>query len=319
MKRLPILIILLTLAFTIGCEKKSAEPEGSDNKVAKQEKTGYLIGFSQCTFEDPWRINMNNQMKAAAALHPEIKLMIANGENRNPKQISDVENFIVRGVDLLIISPREAAPLTPVVEKAFDKGIPVVVLARAIMSEKYTTFIGASNLEIGRAAGKYLLETLPDGAKIIEIAGILGATPTQERSRGFHEIVDPKSEYEVIYNQPGDYKRSPAMQVMQNALQAHRSISTVYAHNDEMAIGAYLAAKAAGREKDILFIGIDGQGEAVKMIRDGLLHATFVYPNGAKEAIEYGLKALKGEQAPKKITLGTTLITQSENLKYAGF
>jgi ribose transport system substrate-binding protein len=139
-------IFLLTLAAMVmvaGCKGKEEE---------KQAESLWLAGFSQCTFEDPWRINMNNEMKAAVARHPEIKLVISDGQNNNAKQIADVENFIVRGIDLLIISPREAAPLTPVVEKAYDRGIPVIVLDRAIRSDKYTCFIGASNMEIGRGS-----------------------------------------------------------------------------------------------------------------------------------------------------------------------
>jgi len=277
------------------------------------------VGFSQCTFEDPWRINMNREMEDEAAKHPELKLIIANGENKNAKQVADVENFIVRQVDLLIISPREAAPLTPVVEKAFAAGIPVIVLDRAVQSDQFTCFIGASNLAIGAAAGKFVAEKLAGKGKIVEIEGILGATPTQERRDGFHQVIAPSPTLEIIYQQPADYKRSPAIQVMQNALSAFPKIDAVYAHNDEMAIGAFLAAKAVGREKEMILVGIDGQGEAVKMIREGLLSATFVYPNGSREAIQYGLKALQGERIPKKIMLDTIRVTQDEALDYQGF
>jgi ribose transport system substrate-binding protein len=310
MRRIFLFGILASLVFS-GCKGKEKEKKGDDSK--------WLVGFSQCTFEDPWRINMNKEMERAASSHPEIRLMIANGENRNAKQIADVENFIVRGVDLLIISPREAAPLTPVVEKAYDRGIPVVVLDRAIRSEKYTCFIGASNMDIGREAGKYMAQKLGGKGKIVEMEGILGATPTEERRMGFHEVIDRYPGLEVIYKQPGDYKRSPAKRVMEDAIQRFSEINAVYAHNDEMAIGAYLAARAAGREKDMIFVGIDGQGKAVQMIREGELHATFIYPNGSKEAIEYGLKVLGGDTVPRDISLSTTRVTRDEAPDYQGF
>ena len=309
MKKMVMLLVLV--AGVTACKGKEAGQPAEAKKI--------LIGFSQCTFEDPWRINMNRQMEAEAAKHPELKLIIANGENQNAKQVADVENFIVKKVDLLIISPREAAPLTPAVEKAFTAGIPVIVLDRAIESEKFTSFIGASNLAIGEAAGKYVAEKLGGKGAIVEIEGILGATPTQERREGFHQAIAAYPELKVIYQQPADYKRSPAMQVMQNALAALPKIDAVYAHNDEMAIGAFLAATAAGREKQMIFVGIDGQGEAVKMIRGGSLQATFVYPNGSAEAIQYGLQALRGESIPRKIMLTTTRVTKDEALDYPGF
>jgi ribose transport system substrate-binding protein len=124
---------------------------------------------------------------------------------------------------------------------------------------------------------------------------------------------------EIIYQQPGDYKRSPAKRVMEDALQSLSQIDAVYAHNDEMAIGAYLAARAVDREDDMIFVGIDGQGEAVQMIREGKLHATFIYPNGSEQAIEYGVRILNGDTVPKDISLGTTRVTRDEAPEYQGF
>jgi len=322
MKRLVTALFAFFLIFAVGCKgeeikspKKPAEPAPPAEKPVKR----FLIGFAQSTFEDPWRIHMNDQLKEAVEKREGIKLVTADGQNRNDKQIADVQNFITRGVDLLIISPREAAPLTAVVAKAYDRGIPVIVLDRKVKGDKYTCFIGASNLEIGRAAGEYIASLLPDGGMVVEIEGILGATPTQERHQGFREAVKANPKIQVIHDQPGDYKRSPAKRIMDNALQAHKKIDVVYAHNDEMAIGAFLAAKAVGREKDMIFVGIDGQGEAITMIRNGDLHATFVYPNGGYEAIDMAVKVLAGEEAPKNITLETTRITKDENPEIKGF
>jgi len=317
---LAMLTLSIVLFFSCKGSKEKPAPKPVQEKLV-YEPSKYVVGFSQCTFEDPWRINMNKEMEEAASAHTDvqIKLVISNGENRNAKQIADVENFGTMGVNFLIISPREAAPLTPAVEKIYDAGIPVIVLDRKILSDKYTVFIGASNLEIGREAGKYIAEKLGGKGNIVEIEGILGATPTQERSQGFHEVIDKYPEIKVVYKQPGDYKRSLARQVMENALQAFGKIDAVYAHNDEMMIGAFLAARVTGREKGMVFVGIDGQKEAVDLIRQGLLSATFVYPNGAKEAIEAGLKIMKGEKVDKDIQLPTIRITKDEALDYKGF
>jgi len=333
MKRKSIVIIAVFLAVFAACERGPGPEEKPDAKATRAEPVSggeagevegpvadeYLVGFSQCTFEDPWRIHMNNEMKAAAAKYPQISLMIANGENRNAKQIADVENFIVRGVDAIIISPREAAPLTEVVAKAYKRGIPVVVLDRKVLGDDYTCFIGASNIKIGRAAGEYMAEKLGGKGRVVEIQGILGATATIERHKGFHDVIARHPGIKVIYDQPGDYKRSPAKSIMDNALQSFDRIDAVYAHNDEMAIGAFLAAQAVGRQKEMIFVGIDGQGEAVSMIRQGDLDATFVYPTGAEKAVEMTMKALSGEEAPKEIILDTIRITRDEALHYKGF
>jgi ribose transport system substrate-binding protein len=326
MKKFSLVLSVLVLV-AAGCKGKEKAAGGAAPGAAPAAGKTFVIGFSQCTFEDPWRINMNRQMEEAAAAHPEVKLIIANGENRNAKQIADVENFIVKGVDALIISPREAAPLTEVVAKAFDRGIPVIVLDRRVLGDKFTVFIGASNIDIGRAAGQYLIDriTAAGGWKLdrklqlVEIQGIQGATATQERHQGFREVVDKVPWIEVIYDQPGDYKRSPAKSIIDNALQAHPLIDAVYAHNDEMAIGALLAAEAVGRDQGLVIIGIDGQGEAVKLIRDGRIAATFVYKNGANEAIATALQALRGESVPKEFKLETTRITKDEHPEYQGF
>jgi ribose transport system substrate-binding protein len=278
-----------------------------------------VIAFSQCTLDDPWRVNQNREMEAAVRRHPELRLVIANGENRNDKQIADVGNLIMKGADLLIISPREAGPLTEAVEKAHDLGIPVIVLDRKVRGKKFSCFIGASNWEIGRAAGQYLADRLQGSGKLWEMEGIPGATATKDRHGGFREALAAHPGIEVVYDQIGDFLRLPAKQKMENALRVFPRIDGVYAHNDEMAIGAFLAAQSLGREKEMIIVGIDGQGEAVEMIRKGDMAATFVYPNGAFEAIETAVKILKGEAVPREIVLTAARITKDEHTEYKGF
>jgi len=326
MPRKILVALFLSLLFALSCQDISEKAKKEEAKAAEKNKmplsgyvASYVMGFSRCTFEDPWRIHMNKEMDNAARSNRGVRLIITNSDNRNAKQIADIENYLTMRVNVLIVTPCEAAPLTPAVEKAYDTGIPVILLNSKINSDKYSVFIGASNLEIGREAGKYMVEKLGGKGNIVEIEGILGATPTQERSQGFHEVVDKEPGIKVIYKQPGDYKRSPARQVMENALQAHGKIDAVYAHSDEMMIGAYLAAKAAGREKNMVFVGIDGQREAVDMIRQGILSATFVYPNGAKEAIDSALKVLRGQKVDKQIQLSATRVTKDEAKDYVGF
>lgn len=277
----------------------------------KAEKKKFLIGFSQSTMIDPWRINMLEQMKDAVENHKDmIDFIFTDGQNDNMKQINDVEDLYSRGIDLLIISPREAEPLTPVVDRIYEAGIPVITLDRNITSRSYTCFIGASNFKIGQEAGKRMAMLLEGKGRLIEIEGILGATPTIDRSDGFHSIVDSYPHIQVIEKQPGDYLREPALKIMEDFLQAHPQIDGVYAHNDEMALGALTALKTAERS-GIVVIGIDGQREAFESIMEGKMAATFIYPNGSSEAIKIAVKILRGEEVSKKIELETHLVDRS--------
>ncbi|MFC2085462.1 substrate-binding domain-containing protein, partial [Bacteroidota bacterium] len=253
----------------------------------KQKTTKYTVGFSQCNSAEPWREAMNKEIISEAVKHPELNLIISDGQQDNSKQVADVENFIVQEVDILIISPNEAQPLTQVVEKAYDNGIPVIVLDRKVLTEKFSVFIGADNVKIGKAAGEYAAKTLKGVGKVLEIWGLKGSTPAIERNEGFRQGIASYPGIEVIYEQDGAWLRRKGREIMENALQRFDKIDLVYAHNDPMAIGAYLAAKNANRFDKTIFIGIDGLPGAeggVQAILDGKLNATFLYPAGGRIA-----------------------------------
>ncbi|MFC1725132.1 substrate-binding domain-containing protein [candidate division KSB1 bacterium] len=298
--------IILTLLLMVNCS-------------GKKDSKKWVVGFSQCNSAEPWREAMNKSMMTEAAKHPEIELIISDGQQDNAKQVADVENFLVKEVDLLIISPNEAKPLTAVVGRVFNKGIPVVVLDRKIDSETFTTFIGADNLLIGREAGKFAALTLNGKGKIVELWGLKGSTPAQERHDGFAEGIKDYPEIEIIYAQDGAWLRRRGKEIMENALQSLEQIDLVYGHNDPMAIGAFIAAKNAGRENEMKFLGIDalpGPEGGCQAVIDGQLTATFLYPNCGKEAVEYALKILKGEEVPEYVTLKTAKIIADNAAEY---
>ena len=312
-----VVLVALFYAFRGRGERKETAPPVSGGKISAPKKGKWLIGFSQSTMIDPWRINMLKQMQDAVKEHgDEIDFIYTDAKNDNNKQIADVQDLVTRGIDLLIISPREAEPLTPVVAEVYKKGIPVITLDRNITTSDYTCFIGASNLEIGRKAGERMVKELGGKGVVVEIEGILGATPTIERSKGFHEVVDKYKGIKVVLKRPADYLREPARKIMEDALQAYKKIDGVYTHNNEMALGALAAAKVVGRDKGLVIIGIDGQKEAFTAIMRGEMTATYIYPNGSKEAIETALKILKGEKVPKHITLPTVEVTKENVNQY---
>ncbi|MBN1899930.1 substrate-binding domain-containing protein, partial [Candidatus Sumerlaeota bacterium] len=238
-------------------------------------------------------------------------------QNDTLKQRAHVEELVSAKASLIIISPKEAQPLTEPVGKAIDAGIPVIILDRAIIGDKYTCFIGADNKKIGRHAGQWIVKKLGGKGKLVELKGLMTSTPGQDRNSGFREGI-ANSEIEIIFEADMKWLEPNARKEMESALSRYDKIDLVYAHNDPGAHGAYLASKAAGREKDIIFVGIDAlphEGEAYVM--QGILAASFEYPTGGKESILTALDILNGRETPKNITLKSRVFT-AENIDKGG-
>jgi ribose transport system substrate-binding protein len=291
--------VLFTLLLPAGCGR------------GRQSK--YLVGFSQCNLGEPWRVAMNAEVAARARDFPEMQIVYADAQQDNARQVADVENFLRQKIDLLLISPNEAKPLTPIVQKVFAQHVPVVVLDRAIEGETYTCFIGADNREIGSAAGDYIARILNGKGNIVEIKGLPGSPPARDRSEGMREAIAKSPDIRIVHDPVANWLREEAMAQMESALAAHEHIDLVYAHNDPMAMGAYLAARAKGRENEMKFIGIDalpGLDGGRQAVADGKLAATFVYPTGGREAVEIASKILAGQPVPQKIVLKTEMITR---------
>jgi len=299
------IILLAVIGIFSGCGKQPQTQETSS--VAAPEWT---IGMSQCNLGEPWRVQMNADIKAEADKHPEITVIYKDAQNNTLTQRAQIEEFISAGVDLLIVSPKEAAPLTPPVAEAYKKGIPVIVLDRRVLGDDYTCFIGADNTKIGKAAGAWIAQRLGSKGKVVELKGLMTSTPGQDRHNGFREGI-AGTDIDVIFEADMKWLEPDARKEMESALARFDDINLVYAHNDPGAHGAYLAAKAADREQDIIFVGIDGLPHEGQMyVKQGILEASFEYPTGGKEAIESTLALLNNKTVPKEITLSSRVYTQ---------
>ena len=318
-KALAITGLFTTASLSLGaCASGDIEESGnaqSGDGTTKCEGSDrdYLIGMSQANVAEPYRQQMDDDIRAAAEEFSNLEVVFADAAQDNAKQVADVENFITQGVDLLMISPNEATPLTAVVKKAYDAGIPVILLDRRIDGDTYTTFIGGDNTQMGEEAGRYVAEVLlPDGGKVVEVKGLAGSTPAQERSDGFASTVSENPDVEIIATADGDWIREEGQSQMDAILQANPEIDVVYSHNDPMAEGAYLAAKSVGREKDIKFIGMDGlpiPSGGIQSVIDGRLSATLIYPTGGKEAMAAANSLLNEcTELPKDQILDTLLV-----------
>ncbi len=266
------------------------------------------IGFSQGTMESAWRVNMvEGNKKYAEANLPDVELIVTNGENQASKQVSDVESLIAQGVKTLIISPVTADALTPVVKVAMDAGIPVVTLDRKVNTD-VTLHIGADNKLIGKTAGEFVCKTLEGKGNVIEIQGTAGASATVDRHDEFHKALAANCpDVKVVADQVANYVREPAIKFMEDMLQRFKpgEIQLVYAHNDDMALGAVTALEAAGRLAEVKVVGIDGENAAYDAIKAGKMVATFTYHFVAPEGVQYGYKIAKGEKLDKEMILPT--------------
>lgn len=272
----------------------------------------WTIGFSQDTMDHPWRAYMVTSAEAQAKNYPnEIKEFIyTDAGGSNEKQIADVEDLISRGVDLIMMSPREAQALVPAVNAIKKAGIPLVVLDREIVGEDYNVFIGGNNLQIGEELGKYTKSNVGDSFKYLELEGIPGATPTIQRHEGFTSQIEGNTER--LDAQPANYDLAPAIPIVEDWLTKYKGqFDVIYAHNDPMILGAINVLKEAGyKPGDVFLVGVDGQREAFEAIKDGWLQATAIYATGGALGLDMAVRVLKGEPVPKRIITETPVITK---------
>jgi ribose transport system substrate-binding protein len=272
------------------------------SQAMAQEKI--KIGFSQGTMNHPWRVAMVEGNKAYAEKNlPDVELIVTDGQNDSSKQVTDVESLMAQGIKVLMISPLTSDALTPVVADAMAAGIKVVTLDRKVNTD-VTVHIGAENKPIGEAAAKFIAGKLGGKGKIIELQGTGGASAVVDRHDGFVDGIKG-TELEIVAAQNCDFLRENAVKFMEDQLQRFGpgEIQAVYAHNDEMALGAIQALEAVGRLNEVVVVGIDVQNNAFEAVKAGKLAATFVYPFVAPEGMEVAYKVAKGEEVDPVIVL----------------
>ena len=270
------------------------------------------IGFSQAMTNDDWRRSMNNSMKLQASMNPKIDLQIKDANYDVLTQIKQIDGLIADSVDVLIVSPIQSKPITAIVKKAIEAGIPVLVVDRKTEGQQYTAYVGADNIEIGKNAAKEIIASnIKDSIRIIEIKGLVGSSPAEERSIGFNQIINQfkKASIEAIIE--GDWEKESIQNKFRQLLNDDIKVDYVFAHNDRMAVGAWEVAREMGIENEISFIGVDGlagSNGGIQAVKNGILKATVLYPTGGDEAIKLALKILNKESIPKNNILSTTII-----------
>lgn len=281
----------------------------------------YFVAFSQANNAEPYRAAQNELMQKLFAKYPDVHLVIADAQQDNSKQIAQIETLIRQKPALLIVAPNERAPITEVMGKAVAAGIPVICLERDITAPNYTTFIGVDNRAIGHMAGEFIRDELsrrnggePKG-KVVEIRGLLGVEAQTERHEGALQVLNADPGVQIVHEAVADWLQSNARERMLEILRAEPKIDAVYAHNDPMAIGAYVAAHELGRDHEMFFVGIDalgGPAGGIKKVMDGVLAATFYYPLCVDKAVEIGNRIMRepGFKPEKRYILDSKPVTQ---------
>jgi ribose transport system substrate-binding protein len=286
---------------------------------AGQGKRQFVVAFSQANNAEPYRAAQNAFLGKLLDKQPDVKLVISDAQQDNSKQVAQVETFIRQKPDLLIVAPNERAALTAVMGQAMEAKIPVICLERDILQPNYSSYVHSDNVAIGRLAGQFIVDHLtkkygkPRG-NIVAMRGLLGVEGEINRDRGAREVFDKYPEIRIVADPVADWIQAKAKDRMTEVLRSQPKIDVVYGHNDPMAIGAYLAAKELGRDKEMIFVGVDGLGGpagGIRKVMDGILAATFVYPLCVDKAVDVANRILHepGFKPEKDYVLESLMVT----------
>ncbi|MDX6693472.1 MAG: galactofuranose transport system substrate-binding protein [Blastocatellia bacterium] len=299
-----IAVVAMMVINGAGCAKKGSRGDA-------QGKGALKIGFSQMEENNPWRIAETNSLRDEAKKRGgKFELVVTNAQGQTSKQVSDVEDLIAQRVDAIFLAPREFEGLGSALQRAKQANIPVFLIDReaaGTAGQDFVAFLGSNFVEQGKRAGDWLVKRTNGKAGIVELTGTAGASVARDRSAGFKEAIQSSPDMKILASQTGNFSRAEGQKVMENIIQAHgKEITAVYAHNDEMALGAIQALKAAGMNpgKDVLIVSVDGEKAALEAIVRGEMNITVESnPRFGPLAFDTLEKFLRKEAIPPKIIL----------------
>ncbi|MDM5311576.1 ribose ABC transporter substrate-binding protein RbsB [Peribacillus frigoritolerans] len=305
MKKIVSIIMVLSLMVLAACSMDSGLTD--DKKEKKESMKDVKVGVSISTLNNPFFVSLKDGIEKEAK-EKGMKVTVVDAQDDTAKQISGIEDLILQKVDVLLVNPTDSAAISSAVKDANDAGIPVITIDRSSDEGDIETFIASDNVAGGEMAAEYLVKELGEKAKVVELEGVSGASATRERGKGFHNIAD--KQLEVLTSQTAEFDRTKGLNVMENILQGNKDIQAVFAHNDEMALGAIEAIKAAG--KDIIVVGFDGNDDALKAVENGELKATIAQQPAliGEEAVNAAEKILKGDKVDDTISVPLKLVTK---------
>nr|WP_090892744.1 ribose ABC transporter substrate-binding protein RbsB [Evansella caseinilytica] len=311
MKKMWMLLSVLLLVFVTACSMESPGNEsGADSGSGDSGESAdgdFTVGFSISTLNNPFFVTLQEGAEAKAD-ELGVELITLDAQDDDAKQVSDVEDLIQRGVDVILINPTDSSSVVAAVEVANGAGIPVITVDRGAEGGDVVTHIASDNVAGGEMAAQLLVDLVGDGAEVAELEGIPGSSAARERGEGFHHVAE--GSLDVVTSQTANFNRSEGLTVMENILQSNPGITGVFAHNDEMALGALEAIEAAGKGGEIVVIGFDATDDAVEAVEAGRLAGTVAQQPVliGESAVDAALKVLQGEAVEAYIPVELELV-----------
>lgn len=277
-----------------------------------QNRPKYVIGVSQCS-EDIWRDKQNAELRMGAYFHDDVELRFAAAYDSDERQVQQIDSLVKTGIDLLIVAPNQVQTISPAIDRAYDKGIPVIVFERKTNSQKYTAFISADNYEMGRVMGEFIAHRLNGKGRVLEIKGLKDSSPAIERHNGFAEAVNGYPQLQLVATLQGDWTEQSAYDAVKNYQGDLSNIDFVFAQNDRMAMGARRALLTANPQLSTKFCGIDGlpgKDGGIQLVRDSLLDASYIYPTHGDQLLQLALNIINNKSYDKENLLKSAIVTR---------
>jgi ribose transport system substrate-binding protein len=300
-------LLLAVVLLLAACSSETEKSAGNGQGTSTSGKV--KIGLSISTLNNPFFVTLKEGAeKAAKAAGAE--LIVVDAQDDTAKQISGIEDLIQKKVNVILINPTDSDAVVTAVESANSANIPVITVDRAANGGTVVTHIASDNVKGGQMAGEYIMKLLGRKGNIVELQGTAGTSAARDRGKGFHNAIDNKAGVKVVASQPADFDRAKGLSVMENILQSNNNVQAVFAHNDEMALGAVQAIEAAGK-KGIIVVGFDATDDAVKAVKDGSMAATVAQKPAeiGQKAIETAIKVAAGEKVESAIPVDLELVT----------
>ena len=286
----------------------------------QSQKWHYKIGVSQCS-ADIWREKQNSELRMGAYLNGNVELCFAAAYDSDERQVQQIDSLVATGIDLLIVAPNQVQTISPAIDRAYDKGIPVIVFERKTNSHKYTAFISADNYEMGRVMGEYIASQLQGKGRVMEIMGLEGSSPAIERHNGFADALKNHPNIEIIATLQGDWTEESAVKATKQWLSkeqtanSQKPIDFVFAQNDRMAMGArkVLLSSSYPYSSSPQFCGIDGlpgKDGGIACVRDSILDASYIYPTHGDKILQLAIDILDGKPYEKETMMMSALVTR---------
>lgn len=274
-----------------------------------------VIGVSQCS-DDLWRQKVNREIKIGQYQYKNVDVVFASADNNGQRQARQIDSLVKAKVDLLVVAPSDVKTVAPAIERAYRAGIPVILYDRMIESTHYTAYIGTDNVAIGKEVADYLAHQLQGRGTVVEITGERGSTPVADRHRGFMQGMKAFPQIQVVTLE-GDWNLAGAKKLMRQYMDAGKPVDAVFGHNDAEAWGAQQAAKEKNREKQMLFVGIDGlpgENQGVDLVAKGVMTASYIYPTKGEAIVPLAMNILQGKPYKRMNYFQSALVT-AENAK----